>query len=167
MGEKIKALALILILGWFLGYIHSYVASKQAREEARLEAASLSEKVAELTAKLDVIPRITVKATAYSNDKYSINVPRWRDGMTATNKRAQRGYVAADWTLFPPGTRFYIPGYGEAVVEDRGSAVKGYHLDLFVDSREEALKWGVKKLDVYVLERADNSMSPSALHASS
>jgi hypothetical protein len=31
--------------------------------------------------------------------------------------------------------------------------VKGYHLDLFVDSREEALKWGVKEMDVFILEK--------------
>ncbi|NIX01789.1 MAG: hypothetical protein GWN13_26850, partial [Phycisphaerae bacterium] len=81
-----------------------------------------------------------------------IDVSKWRDGLTATNKLARRGRIAADWGVFPPGTRFYIPGYGEAVVEDRGGKIKGYHLDLFVDSREEALRWGVKDIDVYVLE---------------
>ncbi len=157
MNERIKTFLLVVIFGWFLGYVNHYVVTNQTILKANLKADYLSEEIAELRAKLEVVPRVTVKATAYSNDRYSINVPQWRDGMTATNKRARRGYVAADWTVFPPGTRLYIPGYGEAVVEDRGGAVKGYHLDLFVDSRREALEWGVKQLEVYVLERVENN----------
>lgn len=154
MSEKIKTILLILIIGWFLGYVQRHVTTVTALEEAELQTTLLQSELKELTKKLYIAPKVTVKATAYSNDIFSINVPRWRDGLTATNKVARRGYVAADWTLFPPGTRLYIPGYGEAIVEDRGGAVKGYHLDLFVDTRKEALEWGVKQLEVYVLEKA-------------
>lgn len=98
-------------------------------------------------------PAVVCKVTAYSNDPISINVPRWRDGRTATNREARRGLVAADWSIFPPGTVLYIPGYGMAEVQDRGSAVKGHHIDLFMDSRREALEWGVRTVSVFVLSR--------------
>ena len=96
--------------------------------------------------------RQVLKLTAYSTDDISINVPKWRDNKTATNKSVKRGMVAADWTIFPPGTKLYIPGYGMAVVEDRGGAVKGKHIDLFMETRKEALKWGVKHKEVIVIE---------------
>jgi len=153
MDERIKKLMLFLIIGWFFGYVHHSFVANTAFDLMRLQEATLKDEILQLKA-LPVVKKVSVKATAYSNDIYSINVPKWRDGRTATNKLARRGRVAADWQLFPPGTRLYIPGYGEAVVEDRGGAVRGYHLDLFVDTREEALKWGVKQLEVYVLEPA-------------
>jgi 3D (Asp-Asp-Asp) domain-containing protein len=141
MTDKLKGILLLVIAGWFLGYAHHYLASKMTLAEMSAKMTSLEQKMEELKAEMPVAAKVTVKATSYSNDPYSINVPRWRDGKTATNKVARRGYVAADWRLFPPGTRLYIPG------------VKGYHLDLFVDSREEALKWGVKEMDVFILEK--------------
>ena len=122
----------------------------QAMNEAKVERLE----TALIEARADIPKKVRVKATAYSTDPISINVPRWRDQRTATNKLVRKGMVAADWRVFPPGTKLYIPGYGEAVVEDRGGAVKGMHLDLFLDSRKEALKWGVKELDVYVISRA-------------
>lgn len=60
------------------------------------------------------------------------------------------GTLAADTRYHPFGTRFYIPGYGYGVVEDRGSAIKGpKRLDLFFDSHDAALIWGRKKLKVF------------------
>ncbi|MCK5021358.1 MAG: 3D domain-containing protein [Candidatus Peribacteraceae bacterium] len=103
-------------------------------------------------------PKVNLKVTAYSNDPISINNPKWRDGLTATGVKAAKGIVAADWTIFPPGTILYIPGYGEAIVYDRGSAVKGYHIDVFLPSRKEALKWGVKTTDAYVIKAVQQEM---------
>ncbi len=63
------------------------------------------------------------------------------------------GTLAADTNYHPFGTRFYIPGYGYGVVEDRGSAIKGEkRLDLFFDSHNRALEWGRKKINVYKVD---------------
>ena len=54
-------------------------------------------------------------------------------------------FVAADTSVLPFGSRVRIPGYhnGEAVpVLDRGGAIKGYHLDVFFPSHQQALDWG-------------------------
>ena len=48
-----------------------------------------------------------------------------------------------------------ITGYGNGQpvkVLDRGGAIKGNKLDLFFGTHKEALKWGVKYLDVKVRE---------------
>ncbi len=94
-----------------------------------------------------------VKLTGYSNDPISINVPEWLDGRTATDTLARRGVCAADWRIFPVGTVLVVPGYGHCRVEDRGSAVKGAHLDLFFDSYKEARAWGVKYATVEVIRK--------------
>jgi hypothetical protein len=62
------------------------------------------------------------------------------------------GTVAADTKYYPFGTRLYIPGYGNGVVEDRGGAIKGENrFDIFFNSHQKALNWGRKKVDVHMM----------------
>jgi 3D (Asp-Asp-Asp) domain-containing protein len=159
MRDRLTGIFLLLAVGWFLGYLHHYYAVRPGMQELQESVLELERRVVELRSSVPLPKKVQVKTTAYSNDDGSIDVEQWRDGRTATNKVARRGHIAADWRLFPPGTRLYVPGYGEAVVEDRGGQVKGYHLDLFVDSREEALRWGIRNLDVYVIEKGRRSAS--------
>jgi 3D (Asp-Asp-Asp) domain-containing protein len=160
MEQRYAKVVLILTVGWFLGYMHHHVATYYQVENLRNENMALNARIVELRVHPPI--KVKVKTTAYSNDKYSINVEEWRDGRTATNKVARRGYIAADWGVFPPGTKFYIPGYGEGIVEDKGGKVKGKHLDLFVNSRAEALRWGVRHQEVYVLELGQQEVNLSA-----
>lgn len=153
MISKATRIALVFVVGILAGYLlQRYTALSDYRSALRLQVQSLEQEVVELRGSMDTAAKVRCMVTAYSNDPVSINVPEWRDGRTATNKRARRGLVAADWSVFPPGTVLYIPGYGIARVEDRGSAVRGYHLDLFMDTRDEAIEWGVKEKEVVVLE---------------
>lgn len=71
-------------------------------------------------------------------------------GVTASGKMAGRGTIAADERLFPFGTVMYVPGYGYGIVEDRGGAIKGHHIDLFYRSHFTAKRWGNRKLRVKV-----------------
>ena len=70
---------------------------------------------------------------------------------TATGTVPKRGTIAVDPRVIPLGTRLYIPGYGYGVAEDTGGAVKGNIIDLFFDTREEAIKWGRRNVTIYVL----------------
>ena len=153
MSERLTKLLIVLVAGWLLGYMHHFFATRPEVRELKSNVDRLESELVKARSTSMVPKKVSVKTTAYSNDAGSINVRRWRDKRTATNKLAKRGYVAADWRVFPPGTRLFIPGYGEAVVEDRGGLVKGLHLDLFVDSRKEALDWGVRELDILVFEK--------------
>ena len=71
-------------------------------------------------------------------------------GVTASGVRAKNGTIAADTTLFPFGTVMYVPGYGYGRVEDRGSGIKGYRIDLYFRSHSDALAWGRAKKEVTV-----------------
>ncbi len=62
-------------------------------------------------------------------------------GQTASTRMARPGIVAADPKVFPPGTKFYIPGYGWGRAEDLGG-VKGRELDLYFFQHRNAAKWG-------------------------
>jgi len=72
-------------------------------------------------------------------------------GIAATGVQVQRGIVAVDPGVIPLGTRLYVPGYGQAVAADTGSAVIGNIIDLgFADY--EVVDWGSRWVTVYILE---------------
>ncbi len=80
---------------------------------------------------------LTVTATAYSGG-----------GTTATGIPVGYGVVAVDPTVIPLGTRMTIPGYGEGVAADTGSAVKGAWVDVWVPTAAQAEAWGTKTLTI-------------------
>ena len=54
------------------------------------------------------------------------------------------------------GTSVAIPGYSNdqpVLVRDRGGAIKGNTLDVFFDTHQEALEWGVKFLNVKIYDK--------------
>ncbi|MFH0909886.1 MAG: 3D domain-containing protein [bacterium] len=71
-------------------------------------------------------------------------------GVTANGTDAHHGTIAADDALFRFGTVMYIPGYGYGRVEDRGSAIRGYHIDLWFGNHDDALAWGARLQKVKV-----------------
>lgn len=62
------------------------------------------------------------------------------------------GIVAVDPKVIPLRSRLYIDGYGYATAMDIGSSIKGNRIDLFFESRQEAIKWGRRNVKVFVLE---------------
>lgn len=70
-------------------------------------------------------------------------------GTTPTAHRT----IAADTSILPMGTHVYIDGLGEYVVEDTGSAINGYVLDVYVNNHSEIPSCGIEYRDVYVIER--------------
>jgi 3D (Asp-Asp-Asp) domain-containing protein len=80
---------------------------------------------------------ITVTATGYS-------LP----GHTSTGLPVGYGVVAVDPSVIPLGTRLTIPGYGEGVAADTGSAVTGFTIDLWFPSLADALAWGRRTVTI-------------------
>lgn len=64
----------------------------------------------------------------------------------------RKGLVAVDPSFLPLGTRLFIPGYGEAVADDIGGAIKGNRIDLAFDTHHEAIQFGRKEVLVYIIE---------------
>jgi 3D (Asp-Asp-Asp) domain-containing protein len=71
---------------------------------------------------------------------------------TARGHKLRKGLVAVDPRVIPLGTRLFIKGYGFAIADDIGGAIKGNKIDLAFDSRAEALQFGVQKVTVYILD---------------
>ena len=82
---------------------------------------------------------LTVSATGYS-------LP----GHTATGMPVGWGVVAVDPAVIPLGTRLSIPGYGEGIAADVGSAVRGAAIDLWFPTLAQARAWGRRTVTVTV-----------------
>lgn len=74
------------------------------------------------------------------------------DSTTASGRSPRVNHtIAADTSLLPMYTQVYIDGWGTYTVEDRGGAIKGKKIDIFVSSNSVARKYGVKYADVYIV----------------
>ncbi|MDD2212349.1 MAG: 3D domain-containing protein [Bacilli bacterium] len=83
----------------------------------------------------------TMTATAYTHT----------GNRTATGIWPSVGIVAVDPRVIPLGTRLYIDKYGFATAADVGSSIKGKRIDVFLETKEEALHWGRRQVQVFVL----------------
>lgn len=90
---------------------------------------------------LDFKRALTVKSTAYTHT----------GNKTSTGNWPKRGTVAVDPKVISIGSKLYIDGYGYGVAEDIGGSVKGERIDLFMETKNEAVKWGTKTVRVYIL----------------
>ncbi|MBQ1501300.1 MAG: G5 domain-containing protein [Firmicutes bacterium] len=84
----------------------------------------------------------TVQATAYT----------WTGNRTATGTWPTVGTIAVDPNVIPLGTRVYVEGYGFAVAEDTGGAVKSNIIDLYMDTEAECINWGRRYVTIYILD---------------
>lgn len=72
-------------------------------------------------------------------------------GRTASGTQATAGRTVAAPAKFAFGTKLNIGGH-IYTVEDRGGAISGNRIDIYVSSHSEALQWGVKYLPVSVAQ---------------
>jgi 3D (Asp-Asp-Asp) domain-containing protein/peptidoglycan hydrolase CwlO-like protein len=80
---------------------------------------------------------LTVSATGYS-----------LRGRTATGIPVGWGVVAVDPNVIPLGTRMTIPGYGEGIAADTGSAIVGNTIDLWFPTLAQARQWGRRTVTI-------------------
>ena len=89
---------------------------------------------------------IYVEATAYSPFDPGLG------SYTARGNVVRRGIIAVDPYFIPLGTRVYIPGYGEAIADDTGGAIRGNRIDIAFDTYEEAMHFGRQYMEIYILD---------------
>lgn len=96
--------------------------------------------------------RMTVTATAYTKDDAGGEV-------TYTGTRVTPWHtIAVDPRVIPLGAWVYIPYFKDAPnkglfhAEDVGGAIKGNRIDIYMESREDALNFGVRELEIMVTE---------------
>ncbi|MCC7363595.1 MAG: DUF348 domain-containing protein [Dehalococcoidia bacterium] len=95
---------------------------------------------------------VNVYATWYnaSHGAWAPDDPNY--GRTWTGVIVDYGICATDRSVFPMGTRFFIPGYGVCVAADIGGGVRGNHIDLGFPESAGGNPWATQYLDVYVLD---------------
>ena len=101
------------------------------------------------------------KLTAYCScekccGQWAVNRPKNENGKpiiyTANMSVAKQGVtVAADTSVLPFGTVLLIDG-NEYIVQDRGGAIKGNRIDVYFESHEEALQFGVQYKEIFMKE---------------
>lgn len=78
------------------------------------------------------------------------------DGITASGTIAEEGRtIGVDTSVIPLGATVIIAG-DVYIAEDTGGAIKGNQIDIYFDSHEEALAFGVRYLKVEVIENGGN-----------
>lgn len=68
------------------------------------------------------------------------------DGVTASGIMVKENETIACPPQFPFGTRLAIDGMGIYICEDRGGAIKGNHVDIYMETKREAFEFGRRDL---------------------
>ncbi|MGN7476358.1 3D domain-containing protein [Solibacillus silvestris] len=94
----------------------------------------------------------TIKMTATA---YTANC-KGCTGVTKTGLNLRKNpslkVIAVDPKIIPLGSKVWVEGYGIAVAGDIGGAIKGNKIDIFVNSKSTATKWGRKQVTVKILK---------------
>lgn len=78
---------------------------------------------------------------------------QWADGITYTGTVATAGRtVAVDPDVIPLGSTVRINGH-DYIAEDIGGAIKESRIDVFFDSHQDALQFGVQYADVEIIKK--------------
>lgn len=88
---------------------------------------------------------MTMESTAY-----------YTGSVTATGTKPRRdpnglSTVAVDPRVIPLGSKLYIAGYGYAVAEDTGGAIKNNIVDVFLNTADECRNWGRRNVQVTIV----------------
>lgn len=97
--------------------------------------------------------------TAYTNGYESTQKRKGEDGygITASGEKTKAMHTAACPKSMPFGTELYIPYFDNTFVcEDRGGAIKAGKLDIYMETVDEALEFGRRKLEVRVIKREES-----------
>src|SRR5690625_1047455 len=92
----------------------------------------------------------SVTATAYTANCDGCS------GVTSTgvdlNSNPDAKVIAVDPSVIPLGSEVYVEGYGYATAADVGGAINGNKIDVHVPTKDEAYSWGVRTVDVTIVD---------------
>lgn len=97
-----------------------------------------------------VVKTFKVTATAFTANCKGCS------GVTSTGINLKKNpnvkIIAVDPKVIPLGTRVWVEGYGEAIAADKGGAIKGNKIDVFMPTKSKAYGWGRRTVTVKILE---------------
>lgn len=102
-----------------------------------------------------------VRTTAYTHNEGS--GPKNAIGRRLADGNCKS--AASDWSRFPLGTRFRVISTGqEYVIDDYGTALIGTNtIDLYKPSAGEVNRWGVRSVDIEILQWGSHDESLKVL----
>ena len=106
-----------------------------------------------------------VRTTAYTHTEADHLEYGRKSAVGTTLKCAQLRSAAADWSIYPLGTRFKIKGDPAVyVVDDYGSALVGTKtIDIYQPTRAAMNKYGTRKVEIQVLSWGSRAKSLAVL----
>jgi 3D (Asp-Asp-Asp) domain-containing protein len=135
----------------------SYIAGLERRRALNVRRiAQLSARAAEATAETPSAgsrpePQPEDSGPKDGGDQMVVDVVAYCGGVgTASGLPLGWGTVAVDTRIFPFGTKMYIPGYGDGVAADTGSAIIGRIIDIWFPTCAQARAWGRQTVTITV-----------------
>lgn len=93
--------------------------------------------------------KFTINASAYTAAADECGKS---DGITASGVKVQEKRTIACPKNFPFGTKMEIENMGTYVCEDRGGAIKGNKIDIYVETKAEAFQFGRRNLIAQIID---------------
>lgn len=100
------------------------------------------------------------KKANYPKGKFTINASAYTaaadecgksDGITASGLKVKEKETIACPPQFPMGTKIRISDMGIYICQDRGGAIKGNHIDIYMETKKEAFAFGRRNLEAEVI----------------
>jgi peptidoglycan DL-endopeptidase CwlO len=136
-------------VSYLAGLRHQQDLNQAQISELTAQADAASDQSTELTENSETTSTAVPPAPPDSGTKMTVSSTGYcLKGTTATGVPTGPGVVAVDPAVIPLGTRMFVPGYGEGVAADTGSAVKGNVIDVWFESCADAMAWGVKTVTI-------------------
>jgi 3D (Asp-Asp-Asp) domain-containing protein len=73
------------------------------------------------------------------------------DGITASGKKVKENETIACPKSFAFGTKINIEGYGTYICQDRGGAIKGNKIDIYMETKAQAFAFGRRNLTAEIV----------------
>lgn len=95
---------------------------------------------------------LDMRATAYTTGDPGVGT------ITASGTTVRVGTVAVDRSQIPFGTKMYVVSndgaylYGFSIAEDTGGAIRPNRIDLYFETYEQCINFGVRNCTVYILD---------------
>lgn len=121
------------------------IAKAEAEAKAKAEEEAAKDEVSEAPSDADYKASYTMTATAYTGGSFTAI------GLKPVRNPGGLSTIAVDPSVIPLGSKVYIPGYGYAIASDTGGAIKGNIIDLYLNSVDECLTWGRRKVILHIV----------------
>ena len=115
----------------------------------------------------DSTRRRLVRTTSYSDKENEKGAYKNKNCIGGTLKYGSIRSAAADWSVYPVGTKFRISGLSEIfVIDDYGSALVGTNtIDIYHPTLAKMRKWNTKPAEIIIIEMGDYDRSYKLLNS--